>query len=172
MNINDTRILHRAGHEIGAHTIHHKDLTAMTPDEAAREIKGSRDFLLTIGSGAIDMFSYPFGAYNDTVVDLVKKEGFIGARTTNGGDNEKSRSDTYLLNRRGVKPSVTLDQMKAWIDGALAKPVWVIILTHRVADPAPGDGTTPANLRALFEYVKEKKVRVVTSSGGVSFLKP
>jgi len=68
--------------EIGAHTLSHPVLSSLCPENAMAEIKGSKDYLEELLHHRVGMFSYPKGMYNDQTVELVKRAGFIGARTT------------------------------------------------------------------------------------------
>jgi peptidoglycan/xylan/chitin deacetylase (PgdA/CDA1 family) len=67
--------------ETGAHTVTHPDLTGIPPGRAEREIIDSKVYLENLTGHAISMFCYPYGLFNTTVKDLVKKSGFTGART-------------------------------------------------------------------------------------------
>lgn len=71
------------GFEIGAHTLSHCSLTDVYPENVAKEVKGSKEWLEEILEHSIEMFSYPNGKYNGKVVELVKQAGFLGARTLN-----------------------------------------------------------------------------------------
>lgn len=67
--------------EIGAHTISHLPLKSMPESQAWEEISGSKRWLEdTIGKPAIS-FCYPRGKFNSTTPELIKKAGFLGART-------------------------------------------------------------------------------------------
>jgi peptidoglycan/xylan/chitin deacetylase (PgdA/CDA1 family) len=68
-------------HEIGAHTLTHPDLISISINEAVKEIKGSKLYLERILEYDVDMFCYPKGKYNQKIKELVKKIGFLGART-------------------------------------------------------------------------------------------
>lgn len=69
-------------HEIGAHTMDHFLLTEISAEEAAKQIAESKSYLEKIVSRQIEIFAYPAGDYNTSVIDIVKSCGFIGARTT------------------------------------------------------------------------------------------
>jgi peptidoglycan-N-acetylglucosamine deacetylase len=67
--------------EIGAHTLNHVTLTSLPASEAWVEISGSKQWLEdTIGKPAAS-FCYPRGKFNGSTHSLVKKAGFLGART-------------------------------------------------------------------------------------------
>ena len=73
-------------HEIGAHTLTHPDLDKISSESANDEIIGSKEYLENVLDCDIKMFCYPHGRYNDEVIKMVKKAGFIGARTCNHAD--------------------------------------------------------------------------------------
>jgi peptidoglycan-N-acetylglucosamine deacetylase len=74
-------------HELGAHTLSHPILTGCSTAKAEKEISGSKAYLEEIAGHKIEMFCYPAGRYNLEVKSLVKKAGFIGARTCQPSDS-------------------------------------------------------------------------------------
>jgi peptidoglycan/xylan/chitin deacetylase (PgdA/CDA1 family) len=68
--------------DIGGHTYHHVNLTGISPKEAEREIVEGKKELEDIIGREVLSFCYPRGRFNDEVVDIVRRAGFIGARTT------------------------------------------------------------------------------------------
>ena len=75
------RDLHRKGFEIGSHTKTHPRLTTTPKDDVWNEIKKSRDLIIS-QVGKCDWFSYPYGQYNDEIIEMVKKAGYKYARTS------------------------------------------------------------------------------------------
>ena len=73
-------------HEIGAHTLTHPDLDKIGIKNARDEILGSKEYLENILGRDVKMFCYPQGKYNDKIIRIVKKAGFVGARTCDHGD--------------------------------------------------------------------------------------
>lgn len=72
--------------EIGAHTVHHVDLTRVPLVEARREVEDSKMYLEDVLGHSVYMFCYPNGRYNDHTRELVRSSGFIAARTCNHGN--------------------------------------------------------------------------------------
>ncbi|HAJ44651.1 MAG: polysaccharide deacetylase [Parcubacteria group bacterium GW2011_GWC1_43_61] len=81
LNDDDIREISKR-HEIGAHTVNHPRLSAISIDKAAEEIKNSKTILENIVGKPVEMFAYPFGDYNEEVKCIVGSCGFRGARTT------------------------------------------------------------------------------------------
>lgn len=89
MRAEQVRELHRAGMEIGAHTVHHPILTSLSATEARYDISEGRKRLEAIIDAPVGMFAYPNGKpdhdYNQHHVDLVRNLGFRGAVSTAPG---------------------------------------------------------------------------------------
>ena len=68
--------------ESGAHTMTHPILTKISEREAFKEIIESKKYLENLTKKKIECFCYTGGAYNNKIKELVKRTGFIGARTT------------------------------------------------------------------------------------------
>ena len=81
--------LHRAGMEIGGHTVHHPILRVLPDDEAEAEIAGGRDQLQEMIGAPVTVFAYPNGRpgqdYDERHVAMVRRMGFAGAVSTAPG---------------------------------------------------------------------------------------
>jgi peptidoglycan/xylan/chitin deacetylase (PgdA/CDA1 family) len=67
--------------EVGAHTLNHAPLKSLSDKDAWLEIRQGKEWLEdTIGAPAVS-FCYPQGKFNRSTPALVKKAGFVGART-------------------------------------------------------------------------------------------
>lgn len=102
MRAEQVREMHRAGMEIGAHTVNHPILTTLTPAEAEYEISEGRRQLESITGAPVDMFAYPNGKpgrdYDHSHVALLRKLGFRGAVSTAPGVG-RSGDDLFQLPR-------------------------------------------------------------------------
>jgi len=94
--------LHRAGMEIGGHTVHHPILTTCDVRQARDEIDGGRQRLRELTGGPVDTFAYPNGRpgidYDRRHRDLVAELGFTAAVTTAAGTPDAS-CDAFQLPR-------------------------------------------------------------------------
>jgi peptidoglycan/xylan/chitin deacetylase (PgdA/CDA1 family) len=81
--------LHRAGMEIGGHTINHPILRVLPDAEAEREIAGGRERLQAIIGAPVNVFAYPNGKpdqdYDRRHVEIVRRLGFKAAVSTAPG---------------------------------------------------------------------------------------
>jgi peptidoglycan/xylan/chitin deacetylase (PgdA/CDA1 family) len=67
--------------DIGGHTYSHVNLTELPKEEAYEEIIKGKEYIEESIGREIQSFCYPWGAYNNDVINMVKKVGFEGART-------------------------------------------------------------------------------------------
>lgn len=79
-----------AGHQIGAHTMTHRDLTKIPAAAAREEIFAGRKSLEDTFGTPVVHFCYPYGASNKAVRDLVAEAGFRTACTTEPGVNTRA----------------------------------------------------------------------------------
>ncbi|HEY2003714.1 MAG TPA: polysaccharide deacetylase family protein [Candidatus Saccharimonadia bacterium] len=83
---------------IGGHTLDHSNLAGMSPDKQRHEIADSKAGIEQEIGHPIRDFAYPYGAYNNTTIQLVKEAGYDTAVTTLPGDYQ-SWDFQYTLRR-------------------------------------------------------------------------
>jgi peptidoglycan/xylan/chitin deacetylase (PgdA/CDA1 family) len=117
MNADQIRELDRAGMDVGDHTAHHVDLRLVTPSQLRMETAGSRQVLDHLLGHPVYYFAYPFGYYNDAVINAVHDAGFAMAFTTAGGDAE-STSAPLTMPRLHVGRDETASGLVSTLGGA------------------------------------------------------
>ena len=90
LDANQIRQLDQAGMDVGDHTSHHVDLRQLSPSELQAETAGSRHVLQSLLGHPVYFFAYPFGAFNDAVLQEIQRAGFTMAYTTQGGTTEST----------------------------------------------------------------------------------
>jgi peptidoglycan/xylan/chitin deacetylase (PgdA/CDA1 family) len=78
----DLRTLVSQGFEIGAHTMSHAVLSGLRGQRLWAEVFDCKQVLEQILGQEVPMFCYPCGRYNTEVLEVVRKAGYRGARTT------------------------------------------------------------------------------------------
>jgi peptidoglycan/xylan/chitin deacetylase (PgdA/CDA1 family) len=86
------------GFEIGAHTLTHPWLTTIPILQARNEIADSKKKLEDLFGVPVKHFCYPYGDYNDALVDLVREAGFETACTVEEG-TVRHGADPFRLPR-------------------------------------------------------------------------
>jgi peptidoglycan/xylan/chitin deacetylase (PgdA/CDA1 family) len=97
LTIEQIKGLMNAGWEIGSHTLTHVNLKTVPLDTAEKEISGSKTRLEKILNIPINTIAYPFGGFNDDVINIIKKY-YSMAYTIHKGCNETLNS-FYTIDR-------------------------------------------------------------------------
>lgn len=67
--------------EIGAHTLTHPKLNQISLSEVEKEVRSGKEKLENLLGQQVEMFSYPYGIFNEQIKNIVKNTGFLGGRT-------------------------------------------------------------------------------------------
>jgi peptidoglycan/xylan/chitin deacetylase (PgdA/CDA1 family) len=102
------------GIDFEPHTHTHANLTVLTEPEIEKEIKLSKDILEERLSKPAKHFSYPYGEYNESVRDFVRKMGFESIWAVRPCVNLKPKMDLYTLPRKG-SINMSLERFKILI---------------------------------------------------------
>lgn len=122
--------LHRAGHEIGSHSMTHPILPDLADERLRDEISASRLRLQSATGGEVASFCYPNGSYDARCLDAVRAAGYECAVTTAPGVNRKispfelKRCDmdyARLTSRRGELSKERLLLRLSGLTSALAR---------------------------------------------------
>lgn len=161
--------LQAAGWEIGSHTVTHPYLATsdatdgqpnvLTPTQVTQELTQSKAALAAQGIVA-NAFSTPYGDYNNATLAQISKvytshRGFADTNSNIWPYND------YLLNNYPVQAGVTVAQVKARIDAAIANKEWLVLTMHDIktspsTNPDDYEYST-ANLDQIAAYVKSKQ---------------
>jgi peptidoglycan/xylan/chitin deacetylase (PgdA/CDA1 family) len=157
-----------AGFEIGAHTMTHADLTAVSAAGALAEVAGAKADLVNLGLNPTT-FAYPYGAYNSTIEQLVASQGFTAARTVNDGYNTAT-TDRFALMHHEVDLTTTVADVQGWINTATQTGTWLILTFHQVDTSGDFYSTTPSTFQQIVNLVKASSLTPVTTSGALTKL--
>ncbi len=92
--------LQEAGMHIGTHTYHHVWLDSLPPEQQKAEIMRARNFLQSLGINQETWtLCYPYGAYNEDTVRILKTLGCQAAFTTRPGVAALTSAARYMLPR-------------------------------------------------------------------------
>ncbi|MFH1968329.1 MAG: polysaccharide deacetylase family protein [bacterium] len=162
------------GHEIGAHSKTHSDLTTLTDAQLTDEILGSKQTLEALGANTITSFAYPFGEWNENIKNILGQSGYQGARTAmlqDGGFNYANQ-DPFLLKTVSVEIDTSVTEIQQWILEAINNRTWLILVYHQIENSGGQYSTTPQNLRSVANYISANNVKTVTIGQGLNKLTP
>lgn len=86
------------GNEVAVHTYSHSHLEDLPPELVCEEVLTDRRIIEEIFGTVARGMAYPFGSYNDTVVDCLKACGIAYARTVKQTEDFKIPEDWLRLN--------------------------------------------------------------------------
>lgn len=163
--------------EIGNHGPH-VDLSALTTEEIINEVRNSQNTLIEHGFPNPGALAYPFGAFDESVIDALGAAGCVSsgrqAWTEDEAINKPDTFNRWALNVVSVRSYTTYAQIKAQIDRAVLEKGFLILVFHSITSATPADEyeVRASTLRSIASYLNSqrslKKIDVVTISDGVA----
>lgn len=102
MSSEQVRQMHRAGMQIGAHTVSHPILAGLPAEQVCAEVCRSKQHLQSILDAPVELFAYPNGRqgqdFGAQAIDIVREAGFEAAVTTDWGSADR-HTDPCLIPR-------------------------------------------------------------------------
>lgn len=100
MDIDQLKCMKRKGMYIGSHGYNHDWLNKLSKEQQKKEIELSIAFLNKIGYNDLNFaFSYPFGAYNDSLLLGLEENGYKIGLTTEVGIADLNKNKHLILPR-------------------------------------------------------------------------
>ena len=169
MSWSQVKQLKDAGWEIGSHTQTHPYLASsdasdgqpnlLTPAQVTQELRGSKADLAAQGITA-NAFASPYGDYSPATLSEIAKYYTSHRGFADQANNSWPYND-YLINNMPVHAGVTVAQVKAKIDAAIANKHWLVLTLHEIrVSPStnPDDYQySTGNLDKIAAYVKSKQ---------------
>lgn len=100
--------------EIGSHSAHHVDLTALDPGECSTELDQSRRALQALTGQAVDTVAYPFGRVSQAVKEAARAAGYRAGCGTSGNGRW---DDPLHLPRQDMTNGATMAGLRLKRDG-------------------------------------------------------
>ena len=102
MTVSQIQEMSSFGIEFGSHLLHHRRLTDMSETEQLNELTASKSGLEALTDRPVLSIAYPYGDYDEDVVQRTRNAGYRYAVTTDPGSNP-SLSDPLRLKRYTAK---------------------------------------------------------------------
>lgn len=107
LSADGVRTLAAAGIEIGSHGATHRALPGLSDADLVSEVAGSKAALEAVTGAPVVSFCYPYGAFDDRVVQAVRAADYRAATVIRGGISP-DLSDPFRLKRIAVRGTNTL----------------------------------------------------------------
>ncbi len=102
----ELRAMHRAGMELGAHSVSHPDLTTLGLEDLRDQVARSGARISEMIGAPVRSFCYPGGRFDPTVAAVVSETGFTSATTTMP---DLPQNDPYTLPRLRIAGDTGLE---------------------------------------------------------------
>lgn len=165
MKAEELERLEQQGWEIASHSEDHADLSTLAEDGVTHELKQSRAALTDMGLD-ISVLVYPFGSYNEIVLEQVAV--YYDAAFAGGYKLNTPNSKIYELTRYNISNEHSYEDYLAVLDQAIAQGSWLIWAVHTGYDLG---WEQQQNLDRLLGVLCERGVAVTTASSGLLRLK-
>jgi len=142
---------------------HSYPLTIMNESERKIEFNFGLNFLNKHRlASKTQHLAYPLGKHNERLIRQVKKY-FKTARIAGGGIETLPPADLYRIRTYNVMANTTLKELKEKILDAKNQGQWLILMFHYMKKDAKKDlEYSPENFRLMAEFLKQKKIKVLT----------
>ena len=117
MTWDELRGWHVNGGDVGGHSHLHHCMTRLSLDELHETVEQNKR-LLERETGVVPRaFAYPYGRFNQTVIDVVRQHYEL-AFATDGGMWD-ARANRYAINRLTVSPAWSIDEFARHLDAVI-----------------------------------------------------
>ncbi len=100
MTVDDVREMAAYGIEFGSHTLSHKLLDRISPEDVEREIVDSKSYFETLLHNQCKTIAYPAGYFTEHAKTAARNAGYLAAFSTTYGDN--ASGGMFELNRTEI----------------------------------------------------------------------
>ena len=112
LTLEELKEMQRRGIEIGSHTADHLPLTTLNAEIQLKQIRESKIFLEWSGLQTIYSLSYPNGAFNAEIEEILRREEYLTAVTGEAGLNTVETNPYELYRVHIRKPRFGLTEFK------------------------------------------------------------
>jgi peptidoglycan/xylan/chitin deacetylase (PgdA/CDA1 family) len=163
MNINQLNEVYSAGWDLMNHTNTHIRLGEATKATQLKELSTAKEYLDTEGfRRASNTVAYPYGSYNNDTLAVLSEQGYKYARTVVDAIETSPLYSPYEAKCINLTPNITVEEVKGYIDSAIATGGTIFFLNHRFGDPVANNNDSmfydPVKYEAIVSYIKEKQL--------------
>jgi peptidoglycan/xylan/chitin deacetylase (PgdA/CDA1 family) len=160
------------GWDISNHGAEHLDLTTLSETDMNADIDDCNIYLINNNLTPYFM-SYPFGKYNQSIINFLISRGYKLVRSSIEGQYnnqlELSGNNQYLIQSRYIANTTAVATVEGYIDDVIAAGGLCILMFHAIVNAGAGEYEyLTADFQTISDYLKTKEdaklLKVVTMS--------
>lgn len=153
--------MYEQGWDIFNHTNSHARLSTLSHEQVVYEFSAAKAFLLRNQmTRAADFIAYPYGDYNEEVVEIASQYSRY-ARTTTPNYEVGTPINPYLLKTIELVNDISPDQYKEAVQFAASNGTTVIFLLHRIEDTGSSSIVLHTDdFQAFLDYLDSSRTQV------------
>lgn len=167
MNPNQIRTLIHNGEEIASHTVDHRSLVTLFPNQVRWELTVSQQTLQQQFGQKIDDFASPYGEVKESVLQQIRGV-YASHRGVDSGLNDPRDFDPYNIQCVTIENTTTFAQIKQSIDQAIQTKAWLVLAFHQIDTSHQQYSVTPEFLEHILAYVASHPIPSVTIEQALS----
>lgn len=168
IDIGQAKKMQDNGWEVGDHTLNHVWLTSLSGDELVEELVFSK-YLLEKNGLNISTFAFPYGLFNEEVINLTK-EHYLASRPVIFGYNNLSSLDKWRLKSVWMYSNDSSDKICSSINYARENKYWLILIFHHIGPEKETNlDITESVFKEILECVRKGDLEVKTVKEVIEF---
>lgn len=174
MNLSELKTLQGAGWDISSHTVDHCQgnyCTLLNDSALTSELNDSYAWLVDNGfQKSAGFIAYPFGTFDDTMLDKVKKRYVLGRSTNPEYDQQHFTPDDpiqYIQRTIAIENTTSVQSVEDGINDTINAKLLEILVLHDLTDSNPTTyQTLTSDFKKLSNYIKSRSsdIDVITYS--------
>jgi peptidoglycan/xylan/chitin deacetylase (PgdA/CDA1 family) len=169
MTWDELETLRADGHEIGGHSLDHKNIDGLDAQELRRQVCDDRLDLQDRGFEPLS-FAYPYGGYDDPARTMVQECGYLSARAIGAGPEDIPPADPFTLRAYPyIVSDTSFSKLQRYVAGTRKEGGgWLILIFHHVCDACNYFAVHPDALHRFIAWLAEEQAqgRVQVSTVG------
>lgn len=158
--IEDIKILHQKGHEIGCHTYSHLKCALKSASKISEDCRANRNKMASDTGISPENFAYPFGIH-DPISKKTLSDTYYSARTIESGIN-RGAIDLAILKSVSLYEQKGWDSHLNWLKRLCESGGWLIFYTHDVRESPSPYGISVNLFDKTVKECKDRQIEILT----------
>ena len=155
--------------EIGNHTMTHRHVTELTPDDEKYEVVNAKENLQRLCDCSVLTLAYPFTEISPGLRKWVEAENFAargGGQAGNPYMTPDSNPDWFDIPSQATQTDFPFETYQGWVDQDLSNGAWTVLMIHAIEPSNWFQPISQDTYTKFLDYLVEKKKDLWTAPFG------